>query len=133
MSGVLETHLTVQPQQTSKREEFVAFVFLVNNGDDALIVNLGPLASPSLALELVDTKGNPAYLPPPPVPGLAATRITLAPGQQHVLEYRGFVPQWFAPGSYRVRLRYTNRPLTPEPKEWTGQLFSDWFEFTIGQ
>jgi hypothetical protein len=131
MAAVLEAQLTVRPRQTSRREEFVALVSLVNQGSEAVIINLAPVESPSLALEIVDASGAPALLPPPPVPRSSATRIRLAPGERHTLEYRGFVPPWFAPGSYRVRFRYKYRPTTSERDEWTGELLSEWEEFTI--
>ena len=133
MSNIMEAELTVRPKQTSMREEFVAIVSLVNRSSEMLIVNLAPLTSPSLALDIVDARGDTAPLPPPPVPGLPQTRIQLGSGERHVIEFNGFVPQWFAPGHYRVRLHYTNQPPTPEPNEWTGQVFSDWYDFTISQ
>jgi hypothetical protein len=131
MAAFLEAQLTVRPRQSGRREEFVALVSLGNRGDETVSVNLAPVESPSLALEIVDAAGAPALLPPPPVPRSSATRVRLAPGERHALEYRGFVPQWFAPGNYRVRFRYRYRPATPERDEWTGELSSEWREFTI--
>lgn len=131
MPGTLEAKLTVTPKRTSDREEFLAVVSLINAGAEPLVVNLAPLASPSLALEIIDYNGVPVGLPPPPVPGMLPRLIHMTPGEVHTLEFSGFVPQWLPSGSYRVRLSYTYQPVTSEPIEWTGVLFSNWCEFVI--
>ena len=131
MPGLLKVEFTLHPRRARKREEFVAHAILTNKGDEPLVVNLAPLSSPSLALEILDSHGSPAPLPPPPVPGGPASSVLLAVSQQHNLEYRGFVPAWFDADTYRLRLRYVYRPPAPGPREWTGQVFSEWVEFTV--
>ena len=131
MSDHLETRLTVQPAETRPRDEFVAVGTLVNTGAEPLVLNLSPLSSPSLALEIVDAQGAPVLLPPPPVPGGEVRTVELAPGQGHTVRFAGFVPQWTPFGAYRARLRYVYRPRVPSPREWTGQVVSDWVQFRI--
>jgi hypothetical protein len=96
-----------------------------------LTLDLAPLSSPSLALEIVDAADAPLLLPPPPVPGRDVEHVTLAPGEQHAVEFRGFVPQWTKPGPYRARLRYlgSTQPGAREPT----RIVSPWAEFRIGE
>ncbi len=131
MPGGIEAHLGIRPAATARVEEIVAHGALVNAGNDALTVNVVPLGSPSLALEVVDAGGSPVPLPPPPVPGGESRAIRLVPGQEYPVEYPGFVPQWTPPGEYRARLRYRYRPTTAAPGEWTGELTSEWVGFSI--
>lgn len=84
-----------------------------------------PLSSPSLALELADSGGRPVPLPPPPVPGGSREPpVSLDPGVEYRVEFPVFVPGWFEPGEYRVRLRYVAGGEPP--------VYSDWAEFSLG-
>ena len=131
MAVSLEARLTVRPGEARRREEFIAEGALVNVGDEGLVLNLAPLGAPSLALEIVDSAGSPVHLPPPPVPGAEVPRAEIMPGRSYTMKYPGFVPQWTPPGIYRARLRYTYRPASPAPREWTGLVVSEWVEFSI--
>ena len=106
---LLTAELVVEPT-VGRAEELTARGTLVNRGADSVAVNLDALSSPSLALEIVDAEGSPVLLPPPPVPQATPSRAELAPGGRHTVEYRGFVPHWTPPGSYRTRLRYVDGP-----------------------
>ena len=131
MSKTLEAELSVRPSQSSRREEIVAFGALINTGNELLTINLAPLSSPSLALEIVESDDSPVALPPPPVPGGETPKALLAPGQRYSIEYPGFVPQWTRSGIYRVRLRYIAQRPVSDPEEWTGQVMSEWVQFEI--
>src|SRR6266567_2660357 len=119
-TGALSGFLTVRPERSSKREDFVAIATLVNRGSESVILNLAPLTSASLALEIVDEAGSPVRLPPPPVPGGPPQRASLAPGEGETLELPSFVPQWFPAGAYRARLRYVYEPSEHARNEWSG-------------
>ena len=54
MSPVLRITLDVEPGRAARPEGFMARCRLANDGDQAVVVNLAPLSSPSLALELAD-------------------------------------------------------------------------------
>jgi hypothetical protein len=131
MVDLLEARMAVQPTETRPREKFVAVGTLVNVGTEPVTLNLAPLSAPSLALEIVEAQGAPVLLPPPPVPGGEVRTVELAPGQGYTVQFAGFVPQWVPVGTYRARLRYVNRASAPPPREWTGQVVSDWAEFRI--
>jgi hypothetical protein len=109
----------------------VAEAVLRNDEARTLDLNLAPLASPSLALEVVDAQGAPVLLPPPGVPGGAAERATVRAGGTHSLDYPGFIPSWIDPGRYRARVRTAYRPTTARADEWTGELVSDWVDFEV--
>jgi hypothetical protein len=125
----LEAELRVEPATAARREELTAHGALLNVGPEPLALELAPLSSPSLALEIVDAEDAPLLLPPPPVPRADVERVTLGPGERHVVEYRGFVPQWTKPGSYRARLRYLGR-VRRDDGEPT-RIVSAWAEFAI--
>jgi hypothetical protein len=112
--------LVVEPRDGARPEELTARVALVNGTGEPAAMNLTLLGSPSLALEIVDSSGEPVPMPPPPTPGGEMEIHALAPGERHHIEYRGFVPPSTRPGRYRVRLR-----------EVAGAT-SDWAEFAIG-
>lgn len=131
MADVLKARLTVRPRETRRREDIVAQATLVNVGEEPVTLNLAPLSAPSLALEIVDAAGSPLRLPPPPVPGGETQSTRVTPGQSYTLEYPGFVPQWTAEGTYRVRLRYLYRPEVAASDEWTGQLVSEYVQFSV--
>jgi hypothetical protein len=78
---------------------------LVNTGAEPVEVDLVELTSPSLALEVVDDKGRPVLMPPPPTPGRPEL-IVVAPGGRRPVTFRAFVPPSAPPGRYRVRFRY---------------------------
>ena len=131
MSIDLEARLIFHPKDAKKREEINAYGTIVNVGNETLTFNPVPLNAPSLALEIVDTEGSPLNLPPPPVPGGKVRAIDLEPGQSYKMEYRGFVPQWTAPNTYKARLLYTHQPSSVAPGEWAGKVSSKWVEFKI--
>ncbi|HEX2196982.1 MAG TPA: hypothetical protein VHJ76_08670 [Actinomycetota bacterium] len=120
MTEPLRADLRVEPSSTERPEELVATADV--RADVAVSVDLVPLRSPSLALELRDESGRPAPLPPPPVPGGAREVVELLPGGPRRVEWPGFVPSWFEPGRYEVRVAYRAGEL---------ELTSDWVAFEI--
>ena len=106
MSPQLDAELRIQPERASSRERFVANGALVNHGGEPLTLDINPLSSPSLALEMEDTGGSPLRLPPPPVPTGESNVVELLPNERYDAEYAGFLPQWTSAGKYRARLRY---------------------------
>lgn len=94
------------------------------------MVNLAPLSSPSLALELADERGEPVYLPPPPVPPAEVPLAPLAPGEWITVDFAGFLPAWTPPGRYRARFRYI--PGTGVGRWHESNHWSDWVEFQHG-
>ena len=131
MPDRLELSIIVRPVETGRREEFNALLSLANTGSDPISLNLAPLSSPSLALEIIDGRGDHVPLPPPPVPGGQSPAAELAPGRSHTVQFEGFLPQWVPGGLYRARLRYIYRPAAPSAHEWTGEAASDWAEFRV--
>ena len=131
MANILKARLTVRPQETRRREDIVAQATLVNVGEEPVTLNLAPLSASSLALEIVDADSSPLRLPPPPVPGGETQSTRITPGQSYTVEYLGFVPQWTLEGTYRVRLRYLYRPEVAASDEWTGQLVSEYVQFSV--
>ena len=131
MSIDLEAHLNIRPKEAKQREEINAYGTIVNVGNKMLTFNLVPLSAPSLTLEIVNIEGSPVHLPPPPVPGEKVSVIELEPGQNYETEYRGFVPQWTSPGTYKVRLLYTHQSPSVASAEWAGKVSSKWVEFKI--
>lgn len=131
MEAGLAAELAVAPRRTVRREELVARGVLLNRGDDPVEIDLTPLGSPSLALEIVDAADAPVYLPPPPVPGGETHRVTLAPGERWPVEYAGFLPSWTPPGACRARLRYVGLVAAPNEPGRTAQVVSDWVKFVV--
>jgi hypothetical protein len=125
----LEAELRVEPATAARPEELTARGTLLNVGPEPLTLELAPLSSPSLALEIVDADDAPLLLPPPPVPREEIEHVTLGPGEHHSVEYPGFVPQWTKPGSYRARLRYLGR-VRGDDRE-PSRIVSAWAEFAI--
>jgi hypothetical protein len=121
---VLRAELSVEPMHALRPEEVRAYGRLVNDGEQSVDVDPGPLSSPSLALELADGSGKVLPLPPPPVPGASEPAIALGPGEEHRVDFPAFVPAWFEPGAYRARLRYVSGTAAP--------VVSDWVEFSLG-
>jgi len=119
----LAASLTIDPSEADTAERFVAICRLINRGDEGVSVNVAPLSSPSLALEIRDTSGSPVLLPPPPVPPATAPIERLDAGQERVAEFAGFLPSWTEPGVYRARCRYVGGPHEPT--------FSDWVSFRL--
>lgn len=128
----MRAELKVMADKVSRPEELVAQATISNDGSEAVSINVVPLTSPSLCLELVDEQGNPTPLPPPSVPRELVRLHRLEPSDRHAEEFRGFVPSWTEPGRYRARLRYVSRNPDASPDEWTGELHSDWVHFEIG-
>jgi hypothetical protein len=102
---LLELALTRTATGATRAEDTAAEGALVNTGTDPVEVDLVELTSPSLALELVDDKGRPVLMPPPPTPG-RPEMVTVAPGGRRSIPFRAFVPSSVPPGRYRVRLCY---------------------------
>jgi hypothetical protein len=88
-----------------RAEDTAAEGVLVNTGAEPMEVDLVELTSPSLALEVVDAKGTPVLMPPPPTPGRPEI-VTITPGGRRAVPFRAFVPASAPPGRYRARLRY---------------------------
>jgi uncharacterized membrane protein len=102
---LLELALTRTATGATRAEDTVAEGVLVNTGTEPLEVDLVELTSPSLALEVVDDKGRPVLMPPPPTPG-RPEMIAIAPGGRRSVSFRAVVPSSAPAGRYRVRLRY---------------------------
>ena len=105
MRLLLELALTAAATVAMRAEDTAAEGVLVNTGTEPAEVDLVELTSPSLALEVVDDKGRPVLMPPPPTPG-RPEMVVLAPGARRSVPFRAFVPPSAPPGRYRVRLRY---------------------------
>ena len=131
MSATLTATLVVDHIATAEAAaDLVARCALGNDGDEATMVNLAPLSSPSLALELADEHGEPVYLPPPPVPPADVPLASLAPGEWITVDFPGFLPAWTPPGRYRARFRYI--PGTSVGRWHESNHWSDWVEFQHG-
>jgi len=89
-----------------------------NAGAETVTLDLVELASPSLALEVVDARGVPARMPPPPTPG-RPEHARLEPGARRSVVYRDFIPSAATTGTYRVRMRYRDAR-------------SEWHDVTLG-
>jgi hypothetical protein len=119
----LAASLWVKPSEAEAPERFVAVCRLANVGDEVVSINVAPLSSPSLALEIRDASGSPVHLPPPPVPPAEPPIERLEAGEGRAAEFAGFLPSWTEPGTYRARCRYVAGP---------GEtVVSDWVEFTL--
>lgn len=105
MQLLLELALTAAAAVAMRAEDTAAEGVLVNTGPEPAEVDLVELTSPSLALEVVDDKGRPVLMPPPPTPG-RPEMVVVAPGGRRSVPFRAFVPPSAPPGRYRVRLRY---------------------------
>ena len=94
------------PAKARSAEEVVAVARLRNASNTHVQLDLWPLRSPSLTIEIRDASDQPVRLPPPPVPGGGQEQHELPPGGTIQLEYRNFLPPWIERGHYRVRFRY---------------------------
>ena len=83
-------------------------------------VNESAVASPSLALEILDATGAPVHLPPPPIPPERPVLSRLDPGQHRTVDFNGFLPSWTEAGDYRVRCRYLLGSGDAVVSEWVG-------------
>jgi hypothetical protein len=128
--SALEAELTVEPHKAARREDLMARGAVRNRGDEPVEVDLAPLSSPSLALDVVEEGGAPVRLPPPPVPRGEVLGATLAAGEAVAVEFPAFLPAWTPPGAYRVRLRYLGAVGTPGR---TVEVVSDWVDFIVGE
>jgi hypothetical protein len=128
--ALLRATLTIEPHRAARPEELRARCELRNDGDEAAVVNLAPLSSPSLALELTDDHDEPVHLPPPPVPPAEVPLATIAPHERREVEFVGFLPSWIPPGHYRTRFRYV--PGTGQGRWLEGTLRSEWVDFEYG-
>jgi hypothetical protein len=116
----LVASLTIEPSEASAAERFVAVCTLTNAGDEGVSINVAPLSSPSLALEIEDASGGPVHLPPPPVPPAEPPIEWLGPGQATARSFAGFLPDWTESGAYRARCRYVAGPGQPVRSTWVG-------------
>jgi len=90
---------------------------IVNTSGASIAIDWIELASPSLALELVDDDGTPVQMLPPPTPGRPEA-VVLQPGERRWVRFTGFVPTSARTGRYRVRWHYRDA-------------HSDWAEFEL--
>jgi hypothetical protein len=116
----LVASLTIEPSEADAAERFVAVCTLTNAGDEGVTINVAPLSSPSLALEIQDVAGAPVLLPPPPVPPSEPPVERLEPGRETAAEFAGFLPSWTEPGTYRARCRYVAGSGDPVVSDWVG-------------
>jgi hypothetical protein len=130
MAAVLRATLTIEPRYAARPEELTARCELANDGDEVAVLNLAPFSSPSLALEIVDERGEAVHLPPPPVPGADVPLADLAPGQRYSADFTGFLPTWIPPGRYRARCRYVSG--TSDGRWLEATVWSDWADFAHG-
>lgn len=119
----LSASLSIEPSKAGAAERFIAVCRLTNAGDEDVSINLAPLYSPSLAMEIEDSSGSPIHLPPPPVPPAEPPVERLVAGREKAVVFKGFLPSWTEPGTYRARCRYVAGPGNP--------VVSDWVEFTL--
>ena len=119
---MLRARLIVEPTRAGRPEEFSAVGVLANEGEAPIEVRPALIESPSLALEIVDERGEPVLLPPPPVPGGATDVARLEQGEELSARIPTFLPAWTAPGAYQARLRYR-----PDGEETV----SEWVEFEL--
>lgn len=99
-------------------------VTLRNETDAPVAFQQVQLESPSLAYEVVDDRGRPVPLPPPPVPRPDAEPVVVSPGGTWTTVHPTIVPDWTAPGHYRVRARVFLAGL-PEA------IHSDWSDLDV--
>jgi hypothetical protein len=95
-------------------------------------LDLWPLRSPSLTIEIRDASDQPVRLPPPPVPGGGQEPHELPPDGTTRLEYRNFLPPWIDRGHYRVRFRYVQSAAPAVANAFGGRVESAWQHFEIG-
>ena len=119
---MLRARLIVEPTRARRPEDFSAVGVLANEAEAPTEVRPALIESPSLALEIVDERGEPVLLPPPPVPSGSVDVVQLEPGGELSARMPTFLPGWTAPGGYRARLRYR-----PDGEETV----SDWVEFEL--
>ena len=108
-------------------EQLVGHAQFLNTGNVPVSFIPVQLESPSLALEIVNSQGDPVPLPPPPVPDPLSPPIDLAPTESYLADYPGFLPSWTPPGEYRVRARFRGDPDPPV----SGAVASDWTALTV--
>ncbi len=116
----LVASLIIDPTEAAAAERFVAACTVTNAGDGDVSINVAPLSSPSLALEIQDATGAPVRLPPPPVPPSEPPIKRLEPGEGTTATFAGFLPSWTEPGAYRARCRYVAGPGEPVVSPWVG-------------
>jgi hypothetical protein len=101
----LALELTPPVSIVARAEETAAQGVVVNTGAESVTVDLVELTAPSLALEVVDERGRPLPMLPPPMPG-RPDAVVLAPGERRAVRFDGFLPARTPPGRYRVRFRH---------------------------
>ena len=106
------------PANARSPEEVVARVELRNRSAAPVQIDLWPLRSPSLTIEIRDASDQPVRLPPPPVPGGGQELQELPPDGTTQLEYRNFLPPWIERGHYRVRFRFVHSAASRVESAW---------------
>jgi hypothetical protein len=129
--GQLTAELSL-PAKARSPEEVVAVIELRNAGNAPVQLDLWPLRSPSLTIEIRDASDQPVHLPPPPVPGGGHEPLELPPDGTTRLEYRNFLPAWIDRGHYRVRFRYVQSAAPAVANAFGGRVESAWRHFEIG-
>jgi hypothetical protein len=125
MAAELVARLLLEPVRATAPETFRAFAVLENVGERAVVISLTALSSPSLALEILNARGERLLLPPPGVPAGVHSTEELATGGVREIELGGFLPSWTEPGEYRARLRYVAGA--------GSAVHSEWVEFVLDQ
>src|SRR5262245_25662997 len=85
--------------------EFLLEVVVANRGKAPARLNMHQASHPALVLDLRDGKDEPVLLPAPSAPDEfdLAPGEEIAPGEERVLTYVGFLDRSLPPGNYRVR------------------------------
>jgi len=118
MTPPLTLELTPIASIVARAEETAAQGVVINTGAEAVTVDLVELTAPSLALDVIDERGQLLRMLPPPTPG-RPDAVVLAPGERRPVRFDGFLPAHTPPGRYRVRFHY-------------GDVQSEWIEVEIG-
>jgi hypothetical protein len=105
----VQLHLTLvvtsAKGESRSRSAIVAEASVDNAGSQPITIDLVEFGSPSLALEILDGRGEVLAMPPPPTPGRPEP-VRLEPGARRSVVFRAFVPEAARAGTYRVRVRY---------------------------
>ncbi len=127
---MLKATLLIRPRQ-GRPAELRAWGTLSNTGTVPIAIDLAPLSSPSLALQIEDAGGARVALPPPPVPGGLTSLVTLAPGEGHTVDLGMFLPSWIGAGRYRVCLHYLSQAGSFSAGAWSGEVSADWVAIDV--
>jgi hypothetical protein len=110
--------------------EFLLEVVVANPGKAPARLNMHQASHPALVLDLRDGKDEPVLLPAPSAPDEfdLAPGEEIAPGEERVLTYAGFLDRSLPPGNYRVRYFGQFLALGGSVDD---PLSSDWLAFTV--